>query len=146
MTTPADLLATWRDRAALFRRFGASELVAAADMFVEELESVVGTTACPDAGPPGQGSAAPTPSSSSWRDRLWTVPAATRLGVREVVEATGRSRGWVYSHTAPGGTTRRLPHRKLDGQLVFLAGELRDWLGSAESVVEPAVRRLHATR
>ena len=28
----------------------------------------------------------------------------------------------------------RIPHRKLDGELVFLAGEIRQWLGQTEVV------------
>jgi predicted DNA-binding transcriptional regulator AlpA len=74
----------------------------------------------------------------TWRERLWTVPAETRLGVQELVEATGRSRDWVYRHTGPGGAGTRLPHRKMDGVLVFLAGEVRAWLAGNEEVVESA--------
>jgi predicted DNA-binding transcriptional regulator AlpA len=76
----------------------------------------------------------------TWRERLWTVPADTRLGVRELVEATGRSRDWVYRHTAASGTATRLPHRTLDGELVFLAGEVRGWLVENEQIIEPGGR------
>lgn len=79
--------------------------------------------------------------SNTWREKLWTVPADTRLGVREVAEATGRSLDWVYKHTGAAGSGLRLPHRKLDGHLVFLAGELRAWLLEAERIVEPGRQR-----
>ncbi|HUG00646.1 MAG TPA: hypothetical protein VML95_02150 [Longimicrobiales bacterium] len=81
----------------------------------------------------------PTPvvatEPASWRTRLWIVPANTRLGVSELTEALGRSRDWAYRHTSPKAT-HRLPHRKLDGELVFLAGELRAWLSEHEEIVE----------
>lgn len=76
----------------------------------------------------------------SWRERIWTVPKETRLGVREVAEAVGRSVDWVYKHTGPGGTGLRLPHRKIDGQLVFVASEIRTWVAEAEEVIEPSHR------
>ena len=74
---------------------------------------------------------------STWRERLWLVPPDTRLGVQELVEATGRSKDWVYRHTGPGAMGVRLPHRKMDGALVFLAGEVRTWLAENEDVIEP---------
>jgi predicted DNA-binding transcriptional regulator AlpA len=83
---------------------------------------------------------AATASPSSWRERLWTVAPDTRLGVQEVAEAAGRSRDWVYRHTGPSGSGIRLPHRKLDGELVFVAGEVRNWLTAAEQVIEPGHR------
>jgi hypothetical protein len=73
----------------------------------------------------------PEPAASAtftWRERLWTAPADTRLGVREVAEAIGRPKGWVYRRTSAKSGKAPLPHRKLDGELVFVAGELRTWL------------------
>jgi hypothetical protein len=70
----------------------------------------------------------------SWRERLWTVPAETRLGVAEVAEAMGRPKSWVYARTGPK-TEDPLPHRKLDGTLTFTAGELRAWIRAHETVV-----------
>lgn len=87
-------------------------------------------------------SPAATTSPTSWRERLWTVAPDTRLGVQEVAEAVGRSRDWVYRHTGPSGSGIRLPHRKLDGALVFVASEVRNWLIDAEHVVEPGHRQL----
>jgi predicted DNA-binding transcriptional regulator AlpA len=68
-----------------------------------------------------------------WRARLWTVPEETRLTAQEVAEALGHSVGWVYKRTM-ATAEQRLPHRKTDaGGLVFLAGELREWLRAREA-------------
>lgn len=73
-------------------------------------------------------------SEPTWRERLWTCPAETRMGVREVAEAVGKSASWVYRHTSKKSGLPILPHRKLDG-LVFLAGEVRAWLREHEESV-----------
>src|SRR5688500_1258621 len=39
----------------------------------------------------------PAPLEMTWRERLWLVPAETRLGRRELLEALGRSRSWLYT-------------------------------------------------
>jgi predicted DNA-binding transcriptional regulator AlpA len=83
-------------------------------------------------------SSAPAADPPTWCEKLWTVPAETRLGVAEVSEALGRSKAWIYHHTAEKATSR-IPHRKLDGSLVFLAGEVREWQADSEEVIEPAV-------
>jgi hypothetical protein len=70
----------------------------------------------------------PTPPAETWRERLWTVPVDTRLGVREVAEAIGRPKSWVYRRTSAASGKALLPFRRLDGELVFTAGELRAWL------------------
>lgn len=71
-------------------------------------------------------------AANPWAERLWTAPADTRLGVRELAEAVGRPRSWVYRHTSPKGDLAPIPHRRLDGLLVFIAGEVRDWLKANE--------------
>lgn len=71
------------------------------------------------------------PTPPSWREKLWTVPAETRIGVAELCEATGRPRSWVYRATSAGS----IPHRKLDGELVFTVGEVRAWIREREEVV-----------
>lgn len=76
-----------------------------------------------------------TPTAQSWREKLWKVPPETRLGVAEVAEAFGWSRSSVYKRTSAKSGVERLPHRKLDGQLVFLAGQLRSWISDRETVV-----------
>ena len=73
-------------------------------------------------------------TSGGWRATLWTVDADVRLGVREVAEALGRPASFVYSHTKG---LDAIPHRKLDGVLVFVAGELRAWICNREHVVAP---------
>ena len=71
---------------------------------------------------------------ASWQERLWTVPAETRMGAAEVAEALGRVKGWVYARTGPKAADP-LPHRKLDGVLTFTAGEIRTWIRDREEVV-----------
>lgn len=74
-------------------------------------------------------------STPSWRERLWVVPAETRIGVAEVCEAFGRPKSWLYKHTSakPNPT---IPHRKFDGELRFVVGELRAWAREREDVVQ----------
>ncbi len=78
----------------------------------------------------------------SWRERLWAVPAEMRLGVLEVAEAVGRSRDWVYracsAEQAKAKGRSPLPCSRLDGELVFTAGAVRDWITRNELVVNPA--------
>ena len=77
-------------------------------------------------------------SVASWRERLWTVPPETRLGVAELSEAMGRPRSWIYRHTSARSGLPLLPHQKLDGELMFVASEIRSWIETHEtSVVEP---------
>lgn len=71
----------------------------------------------------------------TWRERIWTVPAETRLGVAEVVEAIGRPKSFVYRHTSAKSGLTLIPHRKMDGELVFVAGEVRTWLRDQEEVI-----------
>ncbi|HLZ46565.1 MAG TPA: hypothetical protein VKQ05_12900 [Gemmatimonadales bacterium] len=91
-----------------------------------------------------------TPAPVSWRERLWTCPPETRLGVAELCEAIGRPKSWVYRHTGPNSPGARIPHRQLEGELVFVAGELRQYLTEHETVVVPGrtgslvVQRRHA--
>lgn len=66
----------------------------------------------------------------TWRERIWIVPDETRMGVGEVAEALGRAESTVYRLTA----AREMPHRKLGGVLVFVAGEVRRWMREAETV------------
>jgi hypothetical protein len=74
------------------------------------------------------------PEPWTWRERLWTVPAETRLGVAEVAEALSRPKSYVYARTGPKAEDP-LPHRKLDGALFFTAGELRTWIRDQEEEV-----------
>ena len=117
-----------------------------ANMLVEVLAAILDAEPAIEATPPDLSDG----NSWTWRERLWTVPAETRLGVAEVAEALGRPKSFVYCRTGPKAEDP-IPHRKLDGVLVFTAGELRAWLRSREDVVvagpmesTPAERRLHA--
>lgn len=65
---------------------------------------------------------------ATWRERLWTCPPDTRLGVREVAEAMGRPRSWVYRAVSAKRGEHRLPASRLDGELVFEAGAVRAWI------------------
>ena len=64
----------------------------------------------------------PTVQPAPWRVLLWTVDPETRIGRAELLEAVGRPASWLYRHTGPK-VADRIPHRKLDGELVFLVGE-----------------------
>lgn len=78
------------------------------------------------------------PAEPSWRERLWLVPVETRIDVREAAEALGRPVSFVYRHTsAKSDASDRLPHRKLDGELLFVVGELRTWIADHEETIEP---------
>ncbi len=79
-------------------------------------------------------------ASEPWSIRLWDCPPGTRLSVRDLAHAVGRPRSWVYRHTSPKGDLAPIPHRRLDGLLVFLAGEIRDWLAANEEVKVPTTR------
>ena len=76
------------------------------------------------------------PGDWTWRERLWTVPADTRIATAELCEALGRPRSWVYRHTSPRSGCTLLPHRKLDGQLIFVVAEIRAWLGENEEIIQ----------
>jgi predicted DNA-binding transcriptional regulator AlpA len=75
------------------------------------------------------------PVVQTWCERLWTCPAETRLGVHELSEALGRPKSWIYRRTS-AKAEGRLPHRKLGGELLFTAGEIRAWLREHEEVIE----------
>ena len=78
----------------------------------------------------------PSPIELTWRERLWIVPSETRLGVHEVCEALRRSPSWLYRRTSPKALSKAdvapIPHRKLDGELTFVVGELRTWVRDNE--------------
>lgn len=76
------------------------------------------------------------PTPPSWRERLWTAPLDCRIGVVELAEALGRSKAFCYRLTR----LKEVPFRRLDGQLLFRVGDIRDWLKQREDVV---VRPVH---
>ncbi len=77
------------------------------------------------------------PAVVSWRERLWTCDPQVRVGVPELSEATGRPKSWAYRAARGTGTCPPVPHRKLDGHLVFVVGEVRQWLREHEQVEVP---------
>jgi hypothetical protein len=101
------------------------------------VEAVVEALSSPEA--PAQGGQehpiVGAPAPASWRVLLWTVPPETRIGREELLQAVARPRSWVYRHTAPKAASR-IPHRKLDGELVFIVGEVRHWLVEREEIVQ----------
>jgi len=80
----------------------------------------------------------PDVPAATWREKLWSVPPETRLGVREAAEACGRPVSWIYRHTSEKSASAddRLPHKKFDGELTFVVGELRAWLTAHEETVK----------
>ena len=76
----------------------------------------------------------PGPLELGWREKRWLVPAETRFGITELCEALGRSQSWAYRRTGSKAEDP-LPHRLMDGQLVFTAGELRTWMRQHEESV-----------
>lgn len=77
-----------------------------------------------------EGVETPVQEPPSWRERLWSCPPETRLDAERAAEACGLSRSRIYKLTSGD----EIPHRKLSGGLVFVAGELRSWLRERESV------------
>lgn len=73
-------------------------------------------------------------AESTWREKLWRVPAETRLGAKEVAEAVGQDVSWVHSRTWSGADPM-LPHAKHGNDLVFKAGEVRTFLREQEDVI-----------
>lgn len=75
-------------------------------------------------------------SAATWREKLWTAPPDTRLGVRETAEALGRPVSFVYRGTSEKASAGdRIPHRKLAGELTFVVGELRSWIRDHEETI-----------
>ncbi len=89
-------------------------------------------------------------NTASWRERLWAADPEVRIGRAELLEAVGRPRSWLYRHTH-SKAKNPIPHRKLDGELIFLVGEVREWLREHEKIVragltDGAAARLRVAR
>lgn len=78
-----------------------------------------------------------SPPLATWRERLWVCAPETRIGRQELLEALGRTPNWLYRHTGSKAKCSRIPCRKLDGELVFVVGEVRQWLLEHEEIIEP---------
>jgi hypothetical protein len=74
--------------------------------------------------------------AASWRERLWGGPPTIRMSARELAKALGCSARQVYRYAERG-----MPARRRDDVLVFVAGEVRDWLTRQERVVNAASLR-----
>lgn len=79
-------------------------------------------------------SAPPTPA-----ERLWSCPPNTRYTVEELAAALHRPKSYIYSLTA----AKAIPFSKLDGNLVFVALEIRQWVVDREERINGAIRRVH---
>ena len=76
-------------------------------------------------------------------ERFAVAPDATRIGVRELSEATGRSRAALYKLVQREG----LPCRKLpDKTLAFVLGDVRQWFNEREQIVNAAIPHIGGTR
>ena len=115
---PADLALEFRSTAQVFREHA------------DELESRAEAT---DESIP-QPTQQPPDFEWTWREKLWITPAETRIGTTELAEAMGRPKSWVYAHTQ-AEAENPIPHRKLDGALVFTIGEVRAWVRESEEVL-----------
>jgi hypothetical protein len=141
MRSPREVSATLRVDADRIEKYGPSQVAAALRAVADILDEATDK--------PGAAPAEPAVPLGicdvTWRERLWTVPSETRLGAREVAEALGRGIDFVYRHTGPGTSNRRIPHQKIDGALVFVVAEVRDWLRQAETAISTPVH-LHSRR
>lgn len=130
---PADLVRAWRARAAELGEY-APEAARVFAKAAEELEAALGPQPVRDPAPPAV-------IEMTWRERLWIAPPTTRLGRDELLEALGgKSRSWLYERTSDKAPIdKRIPHRKdaVTGELVFIVGEVRDWLRGNEVVIVP---------
>ncbi len=83
---------------------------------------------------PGPPVMSPEPT---WREKLWSCDPQVRLGVKELCEATGKPRSWVYRAVHGTGSHPPLPHRRLAGSLQFVVGAVRCWITSNEVIEVP---------
>lgn len=118
-------LVTWLKRAPDGTRLEAQEVARILDAVADEAPADL---------PPSGDRGDRTPEPWSWRERLWIVPAETRIGVVELAEALGRPKSFIYARTGAKADDS-IPHRKLEGILIFTAGEVRAWIRAQEQVV-----------
>lgn len=80
----------------------------------------------------------PDPAPSTSPSSIWTAPDEMRYGVKELATAIGRSVDWIYHRTNERSPLPRLPHKRQDAALVFVAREVRAYLLEHEqTVVQP---------
>lgn len=80
-----------------------------------------------------------TREQKGWQSQLWNVPADTRLQVADLAEALGRPKSYIYARTSQKKCAKdglaMIPHRKLDGCLTFVAGEIRAYILDNEELI-----------
>ena len=124
--TPQTLPSRWRELAEQQRKLGADSQAHTLEYCADELEregDVVEASPQPE-----------TALTWTWREKLWIVPAETRLGTAELAEALGKPKSWIYARTQADAEDP-LPHRKLDSALTFTVGEVRAWIREREDVL-----------
>jgi len=133
------------DPAALRRWLAATPPGASVLLSAEQARALAAPPSLPDA-PPAAVAGSPSPDLRSWRERLWVVPAETLLTSAEAAEALGLSRDAIHRRTARkrSATLSYLPHQRVDGLLLFRAGELRAWVEQFEHRDAPALTSLDA--
>ena len=129
MDPVADLAARWKEEAVMLRRRGDVAQAVVFEQCAGELEAGIIEPLSASNQPP------PDMSEPTWREKLWTAPAESRIGRDELLEAVGRPASWLYRHTSQKGDCARIPHRKMDSELVFVVGEIRQWLCEHEEIV-----------
>ncbi len=82
------------------------------------------------AGSPGINPAERTPEPTA-AERLWSCPDHTRYTVKDLAACLGRPTSYIYALTS----AKAIPFTKLDGQITFIASEIRRWLVEREERV-----------
>jgi len=59
---------------------------------------------------------------------FWTLPPETRVTVAQLAEMLGRPKSFIYRHIKPRNGCEPIPHRKLDGQIVVVLSQAREWV------------------
>ncbi len=122
-------MARWQDQATHHRQIENHSQAAVIEVLIRELEEDFLTRRAVESAP---GEAA-VERAFTWREKLWVVPFETRIGTVELAEALRRPKSWVYARTQANAKSK-IPHRRLDGFLHFVVGEIRDWIQAREEV------------
>lgn len=116
MNAENHLPALLRDLAALRER-EAEVLESAADAMAERIEAT-------------------DDEPTSWRERVWTVPAQTRLDLEAVAEVLDVSTRQVRRYVKGQTDDPRLPATRGPAGIRVKAGDLRRWIEDAERAAE----------
>ena len=77
------------------------------------------------------GSPGINPAERTAAERLWSCPDHTRYTVKDLAACLGRPTSYIYALTS----AKAIPFTKLDGQITFIASEIRRWLVEREELV-----------